>query len=88
MTSTAPQTAHDRGDRAFELFKLAEDQRAVRPGTVARDIEIVASRLGPESRRTVRRDPVSELAVRALKPAGGVGFGWPFLFTPLALRQE
>jgi|ERR1700731_1229375 hypothetical protein len=52
----------------------------MRPGTVVRDIEMVASRLGLKSRRTVRRDPVSELAVGALKPPGGVGFGQQFLF--------
>jgi hypothetical protein len=49
------------GDRAFELFKRAEGQRALRPGTIVRDIEMVASRLGLESRRTVRGDPVTEL---------------------------
>jgi hypothetical protein len=50
-----------RNDRAFELFERAEGQRAVRPGTIVRDIEMVASRLGLESRRTVRGDPVTEL---------------------------
>ncbi len=67
-------------DHAFQPLQGPEDERAVRPRTRVRDVEVVASRLrlepalagGPGS--AVGRDPVAEGAVRALEPAsGGLG---------------
>src|SRR5205823_11646362 len=58
------------GNHALEPFELPENQRAVSPGTVVGDVEVIASGLGPETRRAVSGDEVAELAFRADEAAG------------------
>src|SRR2546422_197859 len=53
--------------------ELPENQRAVRPGTVVSDVEVIAARLCPETRRAVRGDEAAELALWAHEAAGDLG---------------
>ena len=39
-------TVTDTGDHVFELFQLAEDQRAMRPGAGERNVEVIAAGFG------------------------------------------
>src|SRR5882672_7140130 len=54
-----------RGDRhhALEPLQLSENQRAMRPGAVVSDVEVVAAGLGLETRRAVGADEAAELAL-------------------------
>ena len=75
----AEQPVDDRQlDDSLQPFQLAEDQRAVGPGTGERHVEPVAPRLGLATalargpRRAVGGDPVAELRVGADEPPGGI----------------
>src|SRR5712664_822783 len=54
-----------RGDRhhALKPLQLSENQRAMRPGAVVGNVEVVAAGLGLETRRAVSGDEVAELAL-------------------------
>src|SRR5262249_22781076 len=71
-----PQSGDGIGDRdrAFELLDRSIDQRAVRPRTAVRDVEVVAPGFGLEAGRPVSRDAVAEAAVGAPELAAGAGF--------------
>src|SRR5262249_31577047 len=64
------------------------DQRAVRPRTAVRDVEVIAPGFGIEAGRTIRRDAVAEPAVRAPELAAGAGLLWKLAVPPRTLDQN
>src|SRR5215471_6682366 len=85
-----PQSGDRIGDRdrAFELLDRSIDQRAVRPRTAVRDVEVIAPGFGLEAGRTVRRDAVAEAAVGAPELAAGAGLLWKLAVPPRTLNQN
>src|SRR5262245_12316201 len=85
-----PQPRHRIGDRdrAGELLDRTVDQSAVRPRAAVGDVEMIASGLGLESGRAVRRDAVAEAAVGAAKVAAAAGFLRQLAVAPGAVDQN
>src|SRR5690606_34229343 len=74
-------------DHVFQALQLADDQRAMRPGTGQRHVEVVAARRGSEVARAVGADPAAEGAVLADEAAARVGRVIP-LVVPLPVDEE
>src|SRR5690606_23532856 len=90
----AHEMMHDRyRDQVVELLQLAEDERAVRPGTGQRDVEMVAPGLGLEAafaarpRCAVARHPVAELRCGSLE-APAMRFGVVPFVVPDAVDEQ